>query len=159
MKAIIIGASLSGKTTLINYLRTRIDVLVSEMDEELTKMNHGHFPADEIEKRNLSRKVINNILKKDSILFFTNTNYFSETDLKKAKNNGFLIIQLNLSLEELQKRNNNRVQNESYQDMTQWLGGMVEYQKEINEKGLVDFKINMNQKVEDIAHSLLRNQK
>jgi shikimate kinase len=41
MKAIVIGISTTGKTTLVKYLRQHTKVPVSEIDEQLTEKNKG----------------------------------------------------------------------------------------------------------------------
>ena len=53
MKAIIIGASLSGKTTVIRELRKISKIPISEIDEKLTEMNGGTYPADSNYKNNI----------------------------------------------------------------------------------------------------------
>ncbi|MEN8252870.1 MAG: hypothetical protein ABFQ62_00620 [Patescibacteria group bacterium] len=156
MKAIIIAPSLSGKTSIIKYLQENYDFNVSEMDEELTKINNGKFPEDAKSKHDvLAFKVIKQILLLKDIIFFTNTNYFSDQDLIKAKELGFKIIQLDLSIEELRKRNKKRMENEGYDDMSRWLDGMVEYQENIFEKGFVDRKISAVQPASEAVKDLL----
>lgn len=156
MKAIIIGTSLSGKTTLIRLLRTKTNLPISEMDEELTLLNRGKFPSDyKLKYEIVAPKVINKILNREEIVFFTNTDYFTIKDLSHAKKLGFKIIQLQLSLEELIKRNESRMKNEGYDDMGQWLEGMLEYQAEIKDAGLVDKDIDANKSTELIAEELI----
>jgi tRNA A37 N6-isopentenylltransferase MiaA len=155
MKIIVIGPSLSGKTTLTKELRKNNNLPISEMDEELTTLNGGEYPPN-IDYKNdvLVPKIIRKILKQKEIIFFTNTNYFSEKDLKKAKNLGFKIIQLNVEYQELKKRNSKRVEDEKYEDLSLWLKGMLTYQKKILEKGLVDEVINGNQAISQIINQL-----
>jgi len=155
MKVIIIGSSLSGKTTLVKELRKNNCPLVSEMDEELTTLNKGEYPLDIDYKNNiLLPKVIKKVLNQKDIVFFTNANYFSEKDLKKAKNLGFKIIQLNVDYQELLNRNSNRIKTENYQDSSPWLKGMLAYQKDIQENGLIDAVIDANKPVSEIIHTL-----
>lgn len=155
MKVIIIGPSLSGKTTLVKELRKNNCPLVSEIDEELTTLNKGEYPLDIDYKNNiLLPKVIKKVLNQKDIIFFTNTNYFSENNLKKAKNLGFKIIQLNVDYQELLNRNSNRVKTENYQDSSLWLKGMLAYQKNIQEKGLVDKIIDANKPLPEIINQL-----
>ena len=79
MKVIVIGPSLSGKTTLIRQLQKRISEPISEIDNELTKMNGGSFPADpEYKHTVLAPKVVQKVLESDNIIFFTNTDYFTK---------------------------------------------------------------------------------
>ena len=156
MKAIIIGTSLSGKTTTVRYLRENYDFNIGEIDKELTNINGGSFPEDtERKQKSLAPKIIKQILKSAKILFFTNTYYFSDQDLIDARKRGFKIIQLNVSLDELKKRNDYRVKNEGYEDMSRWLEGMNDYQERISRKGLVDKKIDATQSTSKIVENLL----
>jgi predicted kinase len=156
MKAIIIGPSLSGKTTVVRYLRENYDFSVSEIDEELSEINGGNFPKDTKKKHNvLAPKVIKQILTLPNILFFTNTDYFSDQQLTDAKKLGFTIVQLDLNLADLKKRNKYRMENEGYDDMNQWLKGMVEYQNQIFNKGIVDQRIDATQPTGKIVKDLL----
>ncbi len=157
MKAIIIGTSLSGKTTLVHYLRTKIKSPIIEIDEELTKINNGEYPIDnELKHKVLVPQIVKNIISRDNIVFFTNTDYFTLDDLDNARKHGFQIIQLSLDLNELQKRNEFRVKNEGYSDLNQWLNGMLSYQTLIKEKWLVDKVIEVKQPIEKIAYELVR---
>ena len=155
MKGIVIGVSLSGKTTVAKYFRSNTSISVSEMDEELTKLNNGKYPTDvEHKHKSLAPKVIKGFLNKKDVLFFTNTDYFSLDDLRKAKDKGFKIIQLELGLDELNKRNKNRVKNEGYDDLSKWLEGMILYQKKIRNAGVVDIVIDASLSVERISEEI-----
>ncbi|MFA6602913.1 MAG: hypothetical protein WCT01_03865 [Candidatus Shapirobacteria bacterium] len=156
MKLIVIGASLTGKTTLIKYLRSSSTHPISEMDEELTALNNGQYPTNTKYKHQvLAPKIINQVLLNPNIIFFTNTDYFTLNDLQQAKINGFKIVQLNLSLSELQKRNENRAKNEGYTDLSQWLPGMMEYQTKVFNANLVDKVIDASEPTSEIAQKLL----
>jgi len=156
MKAIIIGTSLSGKTTLVRYLRTSTKLPILEVDEELTRLNNGTYPTDDKYKHAvLIPQIVEDILNRDDVVFFTNTDYFTPTDLKDARNKGFKIFQLWLDLNELQKRNKFRVKNEGYSDLSQGLEGMVNYQTIIKEEGLIDKVIDAKQATENIANELI----
>lgn len=155
MKIIIIGTSLSGKTTLLQHLKSNTELPLSEIDDELTKLNGGTYPVDsDLKHKKLAPQVIQEVLAREKVIFFTNTDYFTEEDLKKAKERGFKIVQLNLSLGILMKRNKNRVEKEGYQDMSEWLKGMVAYQEKIEELGLVDHVLDGNQSTEKITQEL-----
>ena len=156
MKAIIIGTSLSGKTTLVRYLRTKTKFPLLEIDEELTRINNSEYPIDNELKHNiLIPQIVKNILSRDNVVFFTNTDYFTPEDLENARKNGFQIAQLFLDLNELQKRNKFRMENEGYSDLSQWLEGMVNYQIIIKERGLIDKVIEANQTTENMASQLI----
>ena len=157
MKSIIIGTSLAGKTTIIRKLRQDDSLHISEMDEKLTEINEGKFPSDPVLKHNvLAPKVISQILELEDIIFFTNTNYFTEEELAYAKEKGFVIIQLQISLDELKLRNIKRMDEEEYEDMGKWLEGMLEYQEEIKNAGLVDKIIDATQPTNEVITELLQ---
>ena len=156
MRAIIVGTSLSGKTTLVKHLRSSTDALVIEMDEELTLLNGGEYPTDSEHKHNvLAPRIIKEVLDRDSVIFFTNTDYFTIADLKLAKGRGFKILQLELNLDQLKRRNEYRVKHEGYGDLSQWFDGMLQYQKNIREAGLVDKVVDADQPVEELAKELV----
>lgn len=155
MKALVIGASLSGKTNIVKYLRSNTDVRVSEMDEELTKLNKGDYPTDnEYKHKVLSPKIISEILNQENIVFFTNTDYFTLDDLLKAKEKGFKIIQLEIDLDELKRRNEYRVANEGYDDLSKWFKGMLQYQEVLKKKGIIDKTVHADQPVENIVKEI-----
>jgi len=78
MKLIIIGASLSGKTSLVRQLRSITDLPISEIDEELTEKNGGTYPTDTKYKHKvLAPQIIADVIKRDKSVFFTNTDYFN----------------------------------------------------------------------------------
>ena len=157
MKVIVIGPSLSGKTTVIRQLCLITEIPVFEMDEELTKLNKGSYPTEsEYKQKALAPKVIDRILNKENIIFFTNTDYFSVDDLVTAKLKGFEIIQLVLDFEKLMKRNEQRVKNEGYEDLSKWFRGMLKYQEILREKGLVDKIIQADQPVTNIVKEILK---
>ena len=152
-KLLIIGSSLTGKTTLIKYLRDIHNMKVQEIDEELNRLNGGSFPKDMAYKNNiLVPKIKKEVLNKDKIIFFTTAHYFTSEDIKIARLIGFKIIQLFVKKDELEKRNKRRMKNEGYEDHSQWFDGMLQYQKEMKDKGLV---VEANKPVEDVAQELI----
>lgn len=157
MKVIVIGSSLSGKTTLVKYLRSVLNLPIAEMDEKLVEFNGGMYPSDIKYKHDvLAPKIIKNILSEKDTIFFTGTDYFALEDLKVARDVGFKIILLSLDLEELSKRNKERMRLEGYEDMGKWFGGMLRYQQQIQDEHLVDQVIDANLPVEKLADDLLK---
>lgn len=156
MKLIIIGASLSGKTTLVDYLRTK-NIDCTEIDEELTSLNGGTYPTDiDLKHNELIPKIIAKVIASSDIIFFSNTDYFTLDNLRQAKSHGFKIFQLNINLSELNARNKIRVDKEGYEDMSIWLEDMVDYQFDLQKSGLVDQVLDATLPVEKLA-TFIRN--
>lgn len=122
----------------------------------LTEANNGKFPTDNYLKNTvLAPKVVAEILSKEEIIFFTNTDYFSLKDLERAKEKGFKIAILDITKEELIKRNITRVNNEGYQDQSQWLDGMLRYQQQLKNDCLVDKTIDATIPPQQLVSELL----
>lgn len=157
MRAIVIGASLSGKTTIVKQLLSNSNVSISEMDEELTRLNNGRYPTDsEYKHKTLAPKVIRDVLSQEYILFFTNTDYFSLQNLQEAKEKGFKVVLIKVGLSELLRRNKNRVANEGYEDLSNYLEGMVNYLDQVEQSGLADEIISGNRPTKDIVLNIKR---
>ena len=128
---------------------------ISEMDEELTYLNGGQFPLDPVQKHTvLAPQVIEKVLKTDNIIFFTNTDYFTPSDLQKAKSIGFKIFQIEINYQELVNRNAKRVKEENYQNLDINLKDMLVYQEDIKDKGLVDEVIDGTKPISEIIDQL-----
>ena len=155
-KAIIIGASTVGKSTLKKYLLETTDLKLDEMDEMLTRMNGGIYPKDgDYRHKVLEPRIVQEVLGQDHIIFFTNTNVFSIKDLVQAHKLGFVVIQLLLSPEKMESRNRHRIKHESYDDVSMYFTYMIKYQEEIKSNGIVDKEIDTDQPVEIITREVL----
>ncbi len=155
-RIIIIGTSASGKSTVIKELRNNGYTLIKEIDEELMQLNGGKFPQTaELQHEVLAPKVIQNVLNMDNIIFFTNTDYFTKQDLEEAKKRGFTIMQLVVPLEELEKRNKYRMENNGYNDLSIYFEGMLRYQMEMRNLGLIDKELDGTLPVEEIIKQIL----
>lgn len=155
MKAIVIGVSTSGKSTIIKHLRPITQANILEIDDELERLNGGEYPKDlEYKDKILVPKIIEDILKREEIIFFTNPNYFTIQDLQFAREKGFKVIQLHLELDQMRIRNQYRVQYQGYDDLSIWFEGMIAYQEDILKRGLVDHVVNTNQPIEKVVTEL-----
>ena len=129
---------------------------VSEIDEELNKLNGGTFPANaEYRKEVLVPTIKSDLFSRTSVLFFTTTRYFSLDEVAAARRNGFAIVQLVLDREEMSRRNKKRMEIEGYNDHTPWFDEMLNFQREIKKRGLVDAAIDANKPTSEIAEALL----
>ena len=154
MKAIIIGTSASGKSTAMKYIVENYNLSVSEIDEELIKINNGKYPTDNEDKHNvLVPQIISNILNQE-IIFFTNTDYFTVEDLKNARAKGFKILQIYADIKTLKERNKYRVDVLGWNDLSMYFEGMIEYQHEMQKAGVIDKVIDSKQPVEKVVEEI-----
>ena len=156
-KAIVIGPSTTGKSTLVAYFRENTAVPVSESDEELTRMNGGTYPHGfEYRMAHIVPKMIEDILGQERMIFFSNTHYFAPDDLIKARQKKFKVMQLSLARELMVSRSKYRQEHDGYEDHTQYFDSMLAYQQDILERGLVDNVIDTNKPVQEIAAEILQ---
>jgi GTPase SAR1 family protein len=156
-KVIIIGASTVGKTTLLNYLKENYsDLPVEEADDVLKKLNGGEYPKDsDYKMKVLAPKMVEDVLGRDSVVFFSNTHYFKAKDLRRARGKGFVVMLLLLERKRMEERSIYRHLYEGYEDHTKYFDDMFAYQKEIRERGLVDVVVDTDRVVEEIADEIL----
>ncbi|MFZ2199345.1 MAG: hypothetical protein WAV40_00980 [Microgenomates group bacterium] len=156
MKILVIGASTTGKTTLIKHLLSKAPELpIQEADDVLTSLNGGTYPVDSQRKHEvLAPKMVKQILNQKSIIFFTNAHYFKLKDLIEARRRSFMIILLKLPRGIMLTRNINRVKHEGYDNLAQYFDDMLRYQDKVLEVKLVDAIIDTNRPIDDVISDL-----
>jgi guanylate kinase len=154
-KIIIIAASTGGKSTLMRYLRKHTDLVIAEMDEELVKINNGKWPFDDRYKNSvLVPKVTNKIIKSDKVVYLSS--YVPDELAQKAKDNGFTIVLLDVSLEQLKQRDAIRIAEESYESVSRYFDMQLKGFERLKKKGLIDKTIDGHQSTKEIAEEIVR---
>ncbi len=155
MRILVIGPQLSGKTTLVKYLRSQVSTPISEIDEEILKANGGIWPKDNKYKDEvLVPKIYENISQSESIIFFAN--YFEPISLlEQFKLKKFKVLMLKLSHEEMLKRNELRIEYEGYDDASEWLLGQLKNHEKIEKLNLVDETLDATKSTEELAELIL----
>lgn len=155
-KTIILGAPLTGKTTLTKNLREVVSIPVLDFDEELLKLNNGKYPANyPVLNEQLKNKVIETVSIMDQVMFFA---FEINLDaLRNMKRNGFQIVQLTAPYDVLNERNQKRLKNEADNDAFKYVETNLEYQKQARESGLVDIVIDTSSFATDaVADKILQ---
>ena len=139
----------------MRYLREHTDLHVVETDEEVMKANNNVWPKDnDYKDQVLLPRVTNEIIEQDSVLFIAS--YIPTELLRKAKERGFKIVILQLTLEELKRRNAKRMNKESYDDATPWLKGQLEDYQRLSQEDLVDNTIDGHQSTSQITEEITK---
>jgi shikimate kinase len=114
-RIIVLGAPLTGKTTLTLALRSSLAIPVLDFDEELLKRNDGKYPANyPVLNERLKKEAISTIAKMHEVIFFAFE--IHEEQLRVLRLNGFTVVQLTAPVEELAARNQVRLQNDPEND-------------------------------------------
>ena len=151
-KLIILSASCGGKSSLMRYFREHTDFHIAETDEEVMKANNDVWQDNELKNKVLVPKTTNEIISRDNVIYFAS--YIPTDLLRKAKSKGFKIILLDVPLEVLNIRNKKRMEEEGYDDVSQWFEGQLNNFEELKKDGIIDVTINGNSSIADVAYNI-----
>jgi dephospho-CoA kinase len=153
-KLIILAPSCGGKSTLMRYLREHSNLDIAETDEEVMGANNNIWPSDhDLKNKILIPLITKEIIKSDSVIFFAS--YIPEDSIREARDKGFKVALLDISMEELIQRNKKRMQLENYQDATPWFAMQLDDYEQLKKYGLIDVVIDGTQTVETLAEQIV----
>lgn len=153
-RLIILAPSAGGKSTLLRYFRKNTILNIKEMDEEVLKFNKGKWPeSNEYKDKILVPKIVDGILREKEVIYLAS--YVPKNHLKKARILGFKVGLIDLDIDELARRNSQRMISELYADATPWLQLQLDTFTSMNKDGLIDFRIDGKQPVEYISKQIL----
>jgi gluconate kinase len=152
-KIMILAPSAGGKSTLMRYLREHTDLKVAETDEEVVNANNGEWPADDYKNAVLIPKTTNDIISRNEVVYLMKD--IPKDLLHKAREKGFTVVVLRLTLEQLKERNIKRMKEEGYDSAEQWFKGQLDYLENLDKEGLVDGYIDGNLPTEQIAKEVI----
>jgi|GEM_PF-453904 guanylate kinase len=153
-KLIILAPSAGGKSTLMRYLREHTDFHVAETDEEVVRANNGEWPSDDQYKNEvLIPQTINEIISRDQVIYLMKDMPIEQ--LRKAKQNGFKVVILKLSKEQLLSRNKKRMVEEGYDDAAKWFDSQLQELDMFDKEDLVDQHIDGDLSTEEIAQKVM----
>ena len=152
-KLILLAPSAGGKSTLMRYMRENTDFNLREMDEEVLKENDNKWPDDnDYKDRVLVPRIVKKIIGEDDVLYLAS--YVPEELLVKARNSGFRVLLIDISKEELDRRNKERTDDEHYADASPWLQLQLDTFDKLKNKGLVDETIDGHSSTKEIASAI-----
>lgn len=154
-KIILLGAPLTGKTSVTNYLKDNMSLDVLDMDEELKRLNDGKWPGEQPELMDeLINQIIADVLSREKIVF--SGFFFGIEELKGARRKNFEVVQLKVDVDTTLARNKERMKEQPSNDAFKYYEKNLEYQNKIYELGLVGRIINGDRPVEDIVDEVLQ---
>ena len=135
-------------------MREHTDLNIREMDEEVMKENNGKWPDDnDYKDQVLVPKIVKEILDESDVLYLAS--YVPEDLIVRARSKGFKVILLDVSLNELNRRNEKRVEAERYADASPWLQMQLDTFFNLKEKSLIDKVIDGHSSTIKIATAIL----
>lgn len=154
-KLLVLAPSTGGKTTLVRHMRSLYpNVPVYEIDEEILRENNNMWPDDSHYKdKVLIPRLTERMINLNEAVFFTS--YAPDRILIESKKKGFIIIALELTLEELRKRNTARMKMEGYDDSSSWLKLQRDTNIRLIREGIVDYTVNGHRSTAYIADKIL----
>lgn len=120
----------------MRYLREHSTLHAAETDEEILKANNGIWPTDDYKNKVLIPQTTNKIISQTNIVYLAKD--MPDDLLRKARDNGFKVIALRLTLQQLDERNTRRINEEGYDDASQWFRGQLEHLENLSKASLVD---------------------
>ena len=151
-KIIVLAPSCGGKSSLMRYLREHTDLNIAETDEEVMKANNNVWPENDLKNKVLVPQTTNEIISRENVIYFAS--YVPEDLLLKAAQKGFKIVILQVPLKVLNERNEKRMAEEKYDDVSPWFRGQLDNFKVLKSKGIANYSINGNQAIEKVAKDL-----
>lgn len=152
-KIIVLSPAAGGKSTLARYLRFHSDLQIAEIDEEILKANDNVWPNREHKEKVILPKIAREILFKDSIVYFTY--WMSVSDLVEARKKSFKVVQIDVNIQELHRRNVKRMAEEGYDDISHWFEVQLKNYEELRKQGLIDQVIDGHQPTQQIARHII----
>ena len=136
----------------MRYLRIHTELEIAESDEEVMKTNDNVWPDKELKNKILVPKITEEVISRTEVVYFAS--FVPDDLIKEARDNGFKIILLDLSMQKLTKRNEERMKVEGYQDASPWFQLQLDTFNRLNKEGLVDVIIDGGKAVESIASDI-----
>jgi len=138
----------------MRYLREQSELEITETDEEVMKANNNIWPSDhDLKNKILIPLITKEIIKSDSVIFFAS--YIPEDSIREARDKGFKVALLHISMEELIQRNKKRMAQENYQDATPWFAMQLDDYEQLKKSGLIDVVIDGTQTIEILAEQIV----
>jgi adenylate kinase family enzyme len=154
MQLFIFGAQCAGKTTTVRSLAAKTTLPIIEMDDEIMRLNNGVWPKDmKYKEQMLDPQVYQLVADMPDVIFFEN--HMSVEQTRQFKEAGFSILLIEVSRDELLRRNKQRVKEEKYDDASKWIEMQLENIDELQRNHLIDFTIDREQSVNKVIQDLV----
>ena len=154
MKLFIFGAQCAGKTTIVRSLATKTHLPIIEMDDEIMRLSGGSWPKDlKYKEEKLDPQVYHMVENMGDVIFFEN--HMSIKQTRKFKEAGFSVLLIEVTREELLRRNEQRVREEMYDDASKWIELQLENIIQLKKNHLIDLTLNGEQPVDRVVQELL----
>lgn len=134
-KVVVLGACCSGKSSLCEQLRVDHRNVV-ECDEAVMLAAGGAWPAFEEENHRLVIEAASAAIAMTDVIFLTS--WMPTEMLRLARNRGFTIVLLSVSMLELEHRNSQRLVEGGYSDVSHWFESQLDNYADLGALGLID---------------------
>lgn len=134
-KVVVLGACCSGKSSLCEQLRADHRSVI-ECDEAVMLAAGGSWPASAEENHRRVIEVAGDAIAMTDVIFLTS--WIPIEMLGLAHGSGFTVALLSVPMPELERRNNQRLVEGGYSDMSHWFVSQLDNYADLRAIGLID---------------------
>jgi len=138
-RVLVLGACCSGKTSLCDELRPHHRSVI-ECDEAVMGAAGGVWPASAEENRRLVIESAAEAIAMSDVIFLTS--WVPTEMLEVARDSGFTIALISMPLQELERRNRERLAEGGHSDVEHWFEPQLENYEELLAAGLIDVALD-----------------
>lgn len=138
-KIVVLGACCSGKSSLCVQLWLDQRSVI-ECDEAVMLAAGGAWPASAEENHRLVIEAARDALAMRDVIFLTS--WMPTEMLRLARDRGFTVALLSVSMPELGRRNCERLARGGYSDMSHWFESQLDNYADLGALGLIDVELD-----------------
>lgn len=135
LKVVVLGACCSGKSSLCEQLRVNHRSVI-ECDEAVMLAAGGAWPASAEENQRLVIDAARAAIAMTDVIFLTS--WMPTEMLRIARERGFTVALLSVSMPELERRNMERLAEGGYSDVSHWFESQLDNYSQLGALGLID---------------------
>ena len=138
-KVVVLGACCSGKSSLCERLRVDHRSVI-ECDEAVMLAAGGAWPASAEENHRLVIEAASSAIAMTDVIFLTS--WMPTAMLRLARDRGFTVALLSVSMPELEHRNSQRLAEGGYSDVSHWFQSQLDNYADLDALGLIDVELD-----------------
>lgn len=150
-KVVVLGACCSGKSSLCEQLRLDHRSVI-ECDDAVMLAAGGAWPASAEENHRLVIEAASDAIAMSDVIFLTS--WMPTEVLRIARDRGFVVALLSVSVPELEDRNRQRLAQGGYSDVSHWFESQLGNYAELGDLDLIDVVLDGTRTTASLANTI-----